>query len=141
MGTPPGITGRRRSTSGSSCGGSPPPFSAGSPWPLVNSPLRRVGSHFPVGSGASGGSGPLAPIIGSPTKLHLVANFGESPSIPCGSAGAAGAGSRLSLFLIDFDFSDSIAADDPMFNCYQVAEGTERSRSGTRSHPHIPAGP
>jgi len=89
VGTPPGITSRRRSTSGSSCGGSPPPFSsAGSPWPTVNSPLRRVGSHFPAGPGASGGSGPLAPIIGSPTKLHLLTNSGTA------SAGSVAGGGR-----------------------------------------------
>lgn len=104
VGTPPGITGRRRSTSGSSCGGSPPPFSVGSPWPLVNSPLRRVGSYFPAAPGASGGSGPLAPIIGSPTKVQLLTNFSETVSIQCGSAGSAAGAFIFTFYSFDFYF-------------------------------------
>jgi len=85
VGTPPGmITGRRRSTSGSSCGGSSPPYGAGSPWPLVNSPLRRGGSHFPI----FGETGSLASIKGSPTKGVNVLGYvseneaSENVSIP-----------------------------------------------------------
>ncbi|EFX82024.1 hypothetical protein DAPPUDRAFT_101872 [Daphnia pulex] len=45
VGTPPGIPGRRRSTSGSSCGTSPPAFAA--PWPqLMTSPLRRTAGRI-----------------------------------------------------------------------------------------------
>lgn len=68
MGTPPGaLPGRRRSTSGSSCGTSPPPSFAGAPWPhLVSSPMRRGNSAAGAFPSAGTAPGPLAPIKGSP---------------------------------------------------------------------------
>ena len=87
VGTPPGITGRRRSTSGSSCGTSSPPCTT-VPWPIMNSPLRRAAgsagviSHFP---GVAAAPGPLAPIKGSPTKLvSVLANVSEMAATPSG---------------------------------------------------------
>lgn len=89
VGTPPGIPGRRRSTSGSSCGGTSPPQYGGAPWPLMNSPLRRGGpSHYPATVSAT----PLmAPIKGSPTKGSVLANVSETATTPF-TVGAGGGG-------------------------------------------------
>ena len=75
VGTPPGIPGRRRSTSGSSCGTSPPPFAA--PWPqLMSSPLRRAAGNVVAPAG------PLAPIKGSPIRMSALANVSETATTP-----------------------------------------------------------
>lgn len=77
VGTPPGVPGRRRSTSGSSCGTSPPPFAA--PWPqLMNSPLRRCAGS----GGVAAPTGPLAPIKGSPIRMSALANVSEMATTP-----------------------------------------------------------
>ncbi len=82
VGTPPGIPGRRRSTSGSSCGGtSPPQYFAGVPWPLMqNSPMRRAT--------VSSAPGPfMAPIKGSPTRGTVLSNVSEVATTPFTSGG------------------------------------------------------
>ncbi|XP_046464386.1 serine/threonine-protein kinase unc-51-like [Daphnia pulex] len=77
VGTPPGIPGRRRSTSGSSCGTSPPAFAA--PWPqLMTSPLRRTAGS----AGVVAPAGPLAPIKGSPIRISSLANVSETATTP-----------------------------------------------------------
>lgn len=80
VGTPPGIAGRRRSTSGSSCGTSPPPY--GTPWPqLMSSPHhnRRGGANV---AGVAAPTGPLAPIKGSPVRMSVLPNVSEMATTP-----------------------------------------------------------